>query len=485
MSPTATASEIAAARRRLFWAPRWLVVTHRYLGVALGGLMLLWCLSGAVMLFVPYPSVSPEERAAHLPRIDWSHCCALDAAAPGEAKVRGAEIEQLAGAPVLRLALKDGARDVIDLTNGHAIAGVSADQARAVAAAWGQPEAVSVVTRDQWTVGGEIRGRPFWKVRLEGPEKTDVYVSQSTGQVVQRTTQAARVLNWLGAVPHWLYPTILRQDVKLWTGVVIWTSLAGTFLTLCGLYLGVLAWGRARDGKVSPFRGLMAWHHLTGLAAGVLTLTWVASGLFSMNPWGFLDSPGGDARAKVAGPAPSFGEVAVALGQVQAQGPATSRLSLAPFDGRLFVMAGDQRLDAEGRPAPLTNADLIAAGARLGPVANQGLISREDAYYFSHHDAVVLPAWRVLTKDGRRVYLDPRSGAVLAEMDGARQGYRWLHEGLHRLDVVPGFRQGPVWAGVTLALLAAVTGGVFLGVWLGVRRIGHDLAGLRPHPKLH
>ena len=58
-------------------APRWLVVTHRYLGVVLGGLMLLWCLSGAVMLFSPYPNLKPDERAARLPRIDWSHCCVL------------------------------------------------------------------------------------------------------------------------------------------------------------------------------------------------------------------------------------------------------------------------------------------------------------------------------------------------------------------------------------------------------------------------
>ena len=138
---------------------------------------------------------------------------------------------------------------------------------------------------------------------------TDIYVSQVTGEVVQRTTAASRALNWVGAVPHWLYPTLLRQNAKTWTQVVIWTSLAGTFLTLCGLYLGVLAWGRARAsqlsrGRITPFRGLMAWHHLTGLAAGVLTLTWVASGLFSMNPWGFLDSPGDGSREKLAGSPP-------------------------------------------------------------------------------------------------------------------------------------------------------------------------------------
>jgi hypothetical protein len=36
-----------------------------------------------------------------------------------------------------------------------------------------------------------------------------------------------------------------------------------------------------------------------------------------------------------------------------------------------------------------------------------------------------------------------------------------------------------VWAAVTLALLGFVTFGVATGVWLGWRRILHDVAGLR------
>jgi hypothetical protein len=147
------------------------------------------------------------------------------------------------------------------------------------------------------------------------------------------------------------------------------------------------------------------------------------------------------------------------------------------------VLVGDQRFDAAGRPAPVTSADLAAAGRRLGAVASQGPMANEDAYYFSHHDAVTLPVWRVVLTDGRRAYLDPRSGALVAFLDGPAKGYRWLHEGLHRFDFVPGLRRGPVWAGLTLILLAAVTFGVGTGVWLGWRRIGLDLRHLRANWK--
>lgn len=443
--------------------------------------MLLWCLSGMVMLFVAYPSVSQDERLAHLPRIDWSHCCVIDGAAPAQAAVRSATIEQLAGAAVLRLRLVDAPPRLIDLANGRVLAGASRDDALAVAEAWGRPASILPLIRDQWTVGGEFnRARPFWRVRLAGPQATDLYVSRLSGEVVQRTTRASRVLNRMGAVPHWLYPTILRQYPRLWGQVVIWTSLAGVFLTLAGLYLGLLAWRPFGDRRLSPFRGLMTWHHLTGLTAGVLTLIWVTSGLFSMNPWGFLESPDDPAPARLAGAPPRFAEVQAALKSAAARAPAVGQMRLIPLAGHAFVLAGDERLDAAGHPAPMAAPDLAAAGARLGEVAGQGAMTREDAYYFSHHEAVTLPVWRVLMRDGRRYYLDPRSGALVAAFDAPAKGFRWLHEGLHRLDFVPGFRRGPVWAAVSLALLSLASLGVATGVWLGVRRIGLDLARLRP-----
>ena len=48
---TTTAPRKEAGRR--LWLT--LVVIHRYLGVALGLLMLLWFVSGIVMMYVPYP----------------------------------------------------------------------------------------------------------------------------------------------------------------------------------------------------------------------------------------------------------------------------------------------------------------------------------------------------------------------------------------------------------------------------------------------
>ena len=309
MSATATASGRAGPRVPADGSarPRWLVVTHRYLGVALGALMLVWCLSRrGHALRRPIP-------ASLRPTSGWRACrgstgptaAPSTAAGPGrrEGPV-GAQIEQLADTPVLRLRLLDGPQAT--RTADAILDPLQRPRSRAPTSMrdrpWSSPRPgatppaspPSCATSGRWAASSN-RGRPFWRVRLGDAGATDIYVSQVSGEAVQRTTRAGRVLNWLGAVPHWLYPTLLRQYPKLWTQVVIWTSLAGVFLTLVGLYLGILSWRPFRDQRLSPFRGLMTWHHLAGLGAGVLTLTWVASGLISMNPWGLP----GQARATI------------------------------------------------------------------------------------------------------------------------------------------------------------------------------------------
>jgi uncharacterized iron-regulated membrane protein len=481
MSPTAIPSEVPRASKA--WAPRRLVITHRYIGVVVGALMLLWCLSGIVMLFVHYPSVPQDERLARLAPIDWSRCCTFGNAVQAPVLVSHAAVEGLDGTPVLRLRLASGERKVIDLATGREVRRVSAETAMAVALGFrGEHSGGGVVTsiaRDQWTVSGEFNpARPLWRIRMADPAATDIYVSGVSGEVVQRTTARSRTLNWLGAVPHWLYPTILRQDVKLWSQVVIWTSLVGTFLTITGLYLGIVAWRPFGDKRLSPFRGLMTWHHLLGLATGLLTLTWVASGLVSMNPWGFLDSRDDPAIARFSGQAATFGEVQAALTAVAERHPTVGQVRIAPFEGSLYVLAGGRRYDAQGRLAPLGAADLAKAGRELGPIASQGPITAEDPYYFAHHEPVTLPAWRVIRRDGTRVYLDTATGQLLSVVDPAAQQYRWLHLGLHRLDMIPGFSRGAGWSAAMVALLSAVSLGVGSGVWLAWRRISRDLGRL-------
>ncbi len=51
-----------------------------------------------------------------------------------------------------------------------------------------------------------------------------LYISSRTGTAVQLTTASQRFWNWMGAIPHWIYFTSLRERPELWTQVVVWSS---------------------------------------------------------------------------------------------------------------------------------------------------------------------------------------------------------------------------------------------------------------------
>jgi uncharacterized iron-regulated membrane protein len=53
-------------------ARRWLYLVHRWIGIANCLFFAMWFLSGLVMLYVPYPSLSPAEKRAGSEAIDWA-----------------------------------------------------------------------------------------------------------------------------------------------------------------------------------------------------------------------------------------------------------------------------------------------------------------------------------------------------------------------------------------------------------------------------
>src|SRR5437899_7640643 len=83
---------------------RLLVVTHRYLGVAVGVLMAMWFLSGIVMMYVGFPRVEEEPRMRKLLPISWQTCCDFGerTLSDDETILRG-QVENLAGRAAIRL----------------------------------------------------------------------------------------------------------------------------------------------------------------------------------------------------------------------------------------------------------------------------------------------------------------------------------------------------------------------------------------------
>jgi uncharacterized iron-regulated membrane protein len=476
---------------------RTLVIFHRYLGIAVGLLMLLWFVSGIVMMYVGFPRLTEQERASALSPISWQACCRVaDGLIPEDLQFYRVQVENLVGVPILRLRRPPRPDAVIDLARGVGVRRFDIVDAEAIALDAARQMTGSAVLvsgetldEDQWTVGRYRLDRPLHRFTVDDPESTTIYISSTSGQIVLRTTSTQRFWNWLGAIPHWFYLTALRSDGPLWSEIIIWASILGTFLTILGLYLGIAQFRRGKDGKLSPYRGLFYWHHLSGLVFGIFTLTFVVSGLVSMNPWGFLEGRGGGGEiARLEGPLPMWGEVRTSLAAVQARSVDAVSLTTAPLAGKLFwIVTGPDgtvtRLDASGNPAPLSEPELAEAAARIvgaNGISAQGMLHEEDAYYFSHHDRVALPVYRIIANDAEntRYYLDPTSGALLRRADSDARWHRWLFAGFHRLDFAAWLRTRPVWDIIVITLMLGGVAGSVTGFYLAVRRIRSDIVGL-------
>lgn len=483
----------AAALRATIWA-------HRWLGVGLGLVMLVWCLSGFVMMYVDYPRLTSEERRLGLTPLALDGPIAdLTASLPAETALAGFRLEMLNDRPVLRLQPMGGRGPrpgeqmratplPLDLATGQPPAPLTGEQAATLARDFarhshinGPPLLAEQIVADQWTVQNAQRHQPLYKVPIGDAAGTVLYVAGASGELVQQTTRWERFWGWLGAVPHWLYPTLLRQQPVLWAQLVIWLSLAGCFLTLAGIIIGLVKL-RRRDGSLSvPYRGLWRWHHITGLVAGLLTLSWVASGLLSMNPWGLLESEAGSQwRGRLAGSL-TVTDISrtLAIAPTLALPDGTVVLEATPLGGQLYLTALTrlgtmQRFDANGQPATLTATDIRnAITAAGGQIAELTLLTVPDDYYYAHKGKAALPVWRAILGDGEatRLYIDPGSGALLRAMDNAARQFRWWQDGLHRLDFA-WMRARPLWDVLVIPALAAVTLLCATGSWMGLQRLG-------------
>ena len=470
-----------------------LFLTHRYLGIGLCLIMLLWCLSGFVMMYKPYPELNYQQQLDTLSPLDISDCCnSLSNALLADSEFQVFQIMMLNGEPVMHLYSPYGSLSTILLKQAESFYGIDVQDAQQIADlyktenAYPAAELLDTIYNDQWTVYGAYnRHRPLYKFSANDAANTQWYISSTTGEIIQHTTGEQRVWGYLGAVIHWLYPTILREKVQLWSQVVIWLTILGLFLTLTGIYFGLKQYKTRKNGRHSPYKGLSLWHHYTGLIFGILTLSWVVSGLFSMQPWGLLEGSGaGSEVMRLSGDSIPLNAINDSLRKIN-QLPLSQNTVMIQgqnLNGELSLYSiTDQaeitRFNPDDLQAdPLTERELRQLAELMLPeteITKAAYLYEEDNYYFSHHDPVKLPVYKIESADAENTiyYMDPDNAELLGKYGSESRWYRWLHYGLHRLDFTPLMRSRPIWDILMWTLMGGTTLGIFTGFFLGIRRL--------------
>lgn len=486
---------------------RGLYLTHRWAGIVLCLFMAMWFVSGVVMMYVGYPKVVPAERLRGLPALPAA-CCVPPAQAlqaGGVAPVTQLRLTSVGNHPVYVITA-GRQRVAVDALSGERIREVGEGRALAAARAFlagAAGDYLGLIDEDTWTHARALDvHRPLHKVAMHDPASTLLYVSSRTGEVVLDATRNERMWNYVGAWLHWLYPLRGGWADKYWTDVVIVLSAAGTVLALTGMVVGVLRWrfrGRFKSGARTPYRqGWMRWHHLIGLVFGTLALTWIFSGLMSMNPGKMfdvgppLDLAGYQGQAALSGA--DLPDAAASLGGLRTASLTDVReLTWHRMGGEAYVVALDgaasRRVvvtEASGSLAVRHRVDptrLQQAVARLGPharVVRVDVLDAFDTYYYGRAQASMmgamsrpLPVWRVVFDDrlDTWAHVDPTSGEVLGKLDRVQRVKRWVFAFLHSWDW-PGLLAARPWWDVLLISLSV--GGLLLcltGVVVGWRRL--------------
>jgi hypothetical protein len=494
---------------------RLIILSHRYLGIVLSLLVIMWFATGITMMYVGgMPRLTPEKRLERLPVLDLDRV----RLSPTEAEARAGgpgrtQLLTVMGRPAYRV----GGTTVF-ADNGEVLDEVSRRQARTIVSRFAdvsddKVEYVRTLTKaDQWTLGQD-RLLPLMKFRVGDEARSEVYVQPNTGEVAMYTTRRTRALAWISTIPHWLYFIGLRDNQPLWYRIVVWTSGAACVLSLLGLVLTFTQWRKTRPFKLSkaiPYSGWMRWHYITGAVFGVFTLTWAYSGLLSMEPFEWTNAEGLRVQRDVftGGPADmaQFATMDAATWNRVLDGRGIKEVDFVRIHDEPYYVVRQAADETEAkkrerlhqpyyitgrterdrvivsaktlqiRQAPFGEASLVArleASMPDAPIVESQTLTEYDDYYYSRNRESPLPVVRVKFADPGQtwVYIDPEMSQVLLSLHRLNRVERWLYNGLHSLDFAFWYNRRPLWdIGVITLCLGGLTTSVF-GLMMGVRRI--------------
>jgi hypothetical protein len=503
---------------------RLLFFLHRWLGVAAALFMLMWFVSGLVIVYSSYMIQDRSAQLAHATPLKiesgwlglgqaWEEYEKIPAnttsatANKAAVSIVDARLIRQNGHPVWLIEDTQGKRHAISAQDGRPWQ-ATPEAALGIVAEWLAQEGQSGVSLSHVETldkPGILRGQdslaPFHRVALEKSLLgTEFLVSAKTGEIVHVSNLLERGAYWTGNWIH-LFRFLEPLGLEHWrTDALLWAIVLSFIACVTGLVVGWLRWrpgwfGKPTysEGRVHPYRAFwLRWHFWAGLIGGIAATLWALSGVFNTLQDNLFSraAPSREALQSYYGngipdtlknwrPATAIATIA-ALPEAEN----VVQLSWHRLGDQAVLLAHTRNGTRTRLDSGLSESTLTDAAFRLAQTGPEVAFRAEslldyDAYYYPRHRrgdyGYPLPVWRVQLEDeaGTQVYLDPLDGRILLKNDSSRRAYRWLWSALHHWDI-PVLYKRPLWdAWMLLWLVPGLVLGVS-SVVLGVNRLNQQ-----------
>lgn len=413
--------------------------THRILGTILSILFLIWFLSGFVMIYHRFPKVTNKMKYEHMKPLNT---------APEDIE-----------------------------TYAHR---------------WCDAEIVKVDTLrelEQWIPFSRLRNDfPIYKFYFGDKDKHQLYVSSVSGEALQFTNKNNRFWSWLGAIPHWVYFTFLRQNSRLWMDVVILLSGLGCIMCLTGIIIGlrsyIIRYRKKKKWGTVYKKPAYKWHHILGFIFGIFVFTFVFSGMMSLAtvPQWIVKVHNPDIQRKLFMPDTIALQNYILddrqiIEQYKGEIKGIERASFgdvplykAIIGNRMYVF------DASGDEVKLLKITEQMIECRLSKIHSEQmsitLMHEYDNYYVDRKNRLPLPIYKVDVSDADNstYYINADNGNI-RYFNNNTKVRRWTYQALHSFKLGFLVKRPALWNIIMWTMMIGGTLVSLTGVWLEMKYV--------------
>lgn len=475
---------------------------HRILGTILSILFLVWFLSGFVMIYHTFPKVSNRDSYAQMESLKGNFLPVDSVLKDVQELPQKFVLKSFADKPIYEYSISDKNIKISADTISQSVYVLSYSDIERYASRWVQSPITKVDTLrqlDQWIPFSRYnKDFPIYKFYFEDEAKHELYISSVSGEALQFTDKNNRFWAWMGAIPHWIYFTSLRQNSQLWMDVIIWLSGFGCMMCIAGITLGIRSYIKQYKRKKklkTPYRKFVyKWHHILGFVFGIFVFTFVFSGMMSLATvpqWIVKVNNDSIVRKLYDTPPIDINNYKFGYQKILDEYPnQVKRIEWTTFgDKPIYKIIVDNRLitlDAsvnEIKPLALDETDIRNRLSYFhNDEVNISLMNEYDNYYVGRTNHLPLPVYKAIIDDtdGSTYYISPKNGNIKYYNTNTKVR-RWTYQALHSFKFKYLAERPVLW---NIVMWTTMTGGTIVslsGVWLGFRYIKRKIKKLKQY----